>query len=73
MPRLLELFCGTKSVGRAFERFGWDVVSLDNDPDANPDILCDIMDWDCRVFREPPDFVWASPPCTHYSRNTKGL
>ena len=26
MPRLLELFCGTKSVGRAFEAAGWVAV-----------------------------------------------
>ena len=61
MPRLLELFCGTKSIGRAFEAAGWEVVSLD--------ILCDIRSWDYTLF--PPghfDMVWASPVCTEYSR-----
>ena len=61
MPRLLELFCGTKSIGRAFEAAGWEVVSLD--------IVCDIRSWDYALF--PPghfDMVWASPVCTEYSR-----
>ena len=42
MPRLLELFCGTKSVGRAFEAAGWEVVSLDIVLKFEPTILCDI-------------------------------
>ena len=36
MPRLLELFSGTGSVGRAFAELGWKVVSLDLDPKAEP-------------------------------------
>ena len=32
MPRLLELFSGTGSVGRAFATLGWGVVSIDLDP-----------------------------------------
>ena len=43
------------------------LVSLDRDVDA--DIRTDTMDWDYRTY--PPgyfDAVWASPPCTEYSR-----
>ena len=69
MPRLLELFCGTKSIGRAFQAAGWEVVSLDIVSKFEPTILCDIRSWDYTQF--PPghfDMVWASPVCTEYSR-----
>ena len=65
--RLLELFSGTGSVGKVAETMGFDVISLDRDMPA--DIKTDIMDWNYQVY-EPKQFdvIWASPPCTEYSR-----
>ena len=67
--RLLELFCGTGSIGRAFERRGFEVISVDIAPKAKATHTCDIMNFDYRQY--PPgyfDVVWGSPPCTMYSR-----
>jgi len=66
MLRLLELFSGAGSIGRAFAAQGWEVISVDLDPRSNPTYCCDIAQWDWRCVGEV-DVVWASPPCTHYS------
>ena len=69
MPRLLELFSGTKSMGRAFEKKGWEIISVDNDAKSEPTICCNILNieldrWPAHHF----DVVHASPPCTYYSQ-----
>ena len=70
MPKLLELFSGTGSVGRQFRRAGWDVVSLDVDPTHGPDLCGAVLELAYASLWRPGDFdaVWASPPCTEYSR-----
>ena len=73
--RILELFAGTKSIGKAFERMGHEVVSVDIEPQFNPSLCVDILTWDYTEF-EPHSFffIHASPPCTEYSKaKTKGV
>ena len=65
---LLELFCGTKSIGRAFQAEGWEVFSLDLDPSCDATWTGDVREFDPAVLPRRPNLIWASPCCTHYSR-----
>ena len=67
MPRLLELFCGTKSIGRAFKAAGWEVVSLDIVSKFEPDLVRH-PSWGLFPLGHF-DMVWASPVCAEYSRS----
>ena len=68
-PRMLDLFCGTNSVGDVFRKRGYDVESVDLLPQYSPTICCDILDWDYETDYHPGHFevIAASPPCTEYS------
>ena len=67
MPRLLELFKGTGSVGRAFERHGWEVVSVDIEAKFKPTVIADVLDMPPTIGKGF-DMVWLSPPCKNFSR-----
>lgn len=68
MPKLLELFCGTKSIGKEFTRAGFEVISLDFKPEFEPTICTDILalpdDHFCGLGI---DAIWASFPCEAFS------
>jgi len=66
MVKVLELFSGTKSVGKICDELNWEVISLDL-KDATINI--DILDWDYKNDYKPKDFdiIWASPPCDCFS------
>lgn len=69
--KVLELFAGTRSIGKAFEARGHEVYSVEwdrnfKDIDLYEDVLnvqaVDILN---RFGR--PDVIWASPDCSTYS------
>ena len=67
-PVLLELFSGTGSVGRSFRARGWEVFSVDIDATAKPTLVANVLDLQWDALPPDVDCIWASPPCTHYSR-----
>lgn len=69
---VLELFCGTKSVGKCCEQLGWNSISVDMDKKFKPTHLCNILDFDYKQY--PKDYfslIWGSPPCVSYSQLKK--
>jgi len=73
MKRLLELFCGTKSVGKVFETNGYEIVSLDYDAKFDATHTEDILAWDYKQYPVGHfDVIWASPDCTTWTIATGG-
>ena len=61
--KILDLFCGSKSIANVFKAKGHDVLTYDFDEQHNPDICDDIMNFDFYNIPEwKPDVIWASPP-----------
>jgi site-specific DNA-cytosine methylase len=71
--KLLDLFCGTKSVSKEFADVGYETVTLDFNPKFEATHTEDINAWDYKQY--PPyyfDVIWASPDCTTWSLASGG-
>lgn len=69
--KVLELFAGTRSIGKAFEEKGHEVFSVEWDKSFEninlyQDILTVTPDQILQRFGRP-DVIWASPDCSTYS------
>lgn len=69
--KVLELFAGTRSIGKAFEARGHEVFSVEWDKDFDHiDLYADIGDLTAAEVLTRfghPDVIWASPDCTTFS------
>ena len=69
--KILELFAGTRSIGKAFEAKGHEVFSVEWNKDfKNIDLYDDVNNITTKDILEKfghPDVVWASPDCTTFS------
>ena len=68
---VVDLFCGTKSIAKAFEARGHTVYTVDWDKRFNPDLAADIGTLTANdiinLCGGVPDVIWASPDCTTFS------
>ncbi len=69
--KVLELFAGTRSIGKAFEKHGHEVYSVEWDKNfSNINLYIDIEELKAeQIIKEfgKPDVIWASPDCSTYS------
>jgi len=65
--KVLELFAGSRSIGKASEILGYQVFSSDLINFEKIDYVTSILDFDINKVPFHPDIIWASPPCTGFS------
>jgi len=65
--KVLELFAGSRSVGKIAEALEYEVYSSDINPFEGIDYVVDILEFQESEVPFIPDIIWASPPCTSYS------
>jgi|TARA_R100000479_G_C6395394_1_gene206905 site-specific DNA-cytosine methylase len=64
---VLELFAGSRSIGKVAENYGCNVFSVDINNFKNIDLVKDICDVTKNDIPFDPYMIWASPPCTTFS------
>lgn len=65
--RVLELFAGSRSIGKQAEQMGMQVFSVDWQKFEGINLAVDIENLSLTDVPFIPDMVWASPDCTTYT------
>lgn len=65
--KVLELFAGSRSIGKVCDELGHEVFSSDWTEFEGINHVCDILDFRIEDVPFVPDVIWASPPCTTFS------
>ena len=65
---MLDLFAGLGGASKAMRDRGWDVVTVELDAAHEPDVVADVREYTWPG--EAVDLLWASPPCTEFSRES---
>ena len=65
--KVLELFAGSRSIGKVADELGYEVFSVDINNFEGIDLVKDIEFLTKKDIPFIPDVIWASPPCTTYS------
>jgi len=65
--KILELFAGSRSIGKEAEKLNFNVFSSDINNFDKIDYVVNILEFDYKKVPFNPDVIWASPPCTGFS------
>ena len=66
--KVLELYAGSRSIGKVAEALGMEVLSTDLTPYEGIDIVGNVLAIPIQTWADfAPDIIWASPPCTSFS------
>ena len=65
--KVLELFAGSRSIGKVADELDYEVFSVDINNFKGIDLVKDIEFLTKDYIPFIPDVIWASPPCTTYS------
>lgn len=72
--KTVELFSGTKSFSKVMKKHGHSTLTIDNQPELEPDQCRDILTMNPKEHcLKHADILWASPPCTAFSVASIGV
>lgn len=67
---MIEFFAGSGKMAEEFRKEGYDVLTVDNNPNLKPDVVADILNFKILNLPEKfrnPDVIFLGVPCTKFS------